>query len=62
VNEVWVNNVKQTTTTPALPSNIAANAGLALNVTYSVSAGYNYQVKLVSSKGNQFLYTGTAPT
>jgi flagellin-like protein len=62
VNEVWVNNVKQTTTTPSLPSNIGANAGLALNVTYAVSAGYNYQVKLVSSKGNQFLYTATAPT
>ena len=62
INEVWVNNAKQTTTNPNLPSNINANAGLALNVTINISAGYAYQVKLVSSKGNAFLYTGTAPT
>jgi flagellin-like protein len=62
INEVWVNNAKQTTMSPALPSNVNANAGLALNITINVAAGYAYQVKLVSSKGNQFLYTGTAPT
>jgi flagellin-like protein len=65
INEAWVNNVKQTTTNPALPTNpaIAANTGLTLNITMSsLSTGYSYQVKLVSSKGNQFLYTATAPT
>ncbi|MBS7632670.1 hypothetical protein KEJ15_03480 [Candidatus Bathyarchaeota archaeon] len=62
INEVWVNNVKRTTTNPALPEEIAANSGLALNVTMSITSGYNYQVKLVSSKGNQFLYTAVAPT
>jgi hypothetical protein len=62
INQVWVNNVRQTTTNPALPSNINANAGMALNITLPISAGYAYQVKLVSSKGNAFLYTGTAPT
>jgi hypothetical protein len=62
INEVWVNNGKQTTTSPVLPGNINANAGMALNITVNVAAGYAYQVKIVSSKGNAFLYTGTAPT
>ena len=65
VNEAWVNNLKQTNTNPALPTNppIGANSGLALNITMtSLSPGYSYQVKLVSSKGNAFLYTATAPS
>jgi hypothetical protein len=62
INEAWINNVKKTTTTPSLPSNIPANGGMLLNITTTVVNGNNYQVKLVSSKGNQFLYTGTAPT
>jgi flagellin-like protein len=63
VNEVWVNNIKQTATTPSLTPapNILANTGLALNITYTIVNGYNYQVKLVSSKGNQFLYSAVAP-
>jgi flagellin-like protein len=64
VNEAWVNNVKQSTFNPsnALPQNIAANAGYVLNITTTVTNGNNYQVKLVSSKGNQFLYSAVAPT
>jgi flagellin-like protein len=64
INEVWVNNVKQVTTNPTVPKDIPANSGLALNVTVTggLHVGYSYQVKLVSSKGNAFLYTGTAPT
>jgi hypothetical protein len=64
VNEAWVNNVRKTTTTPLLPSGgtIAANRGLVLNITsLTVTRGNNYQVKLVSSKGNQFLYSAYAP-
>jgi archaeal type IV pilus assembly protein PilA len=62
INEAWVNNNKMTTTTPTLPQNIAANGGLLLNLTTAVSNGYNYNVKLVSSKGNQFSYSAVAPT
>jgi flagellin-like protein len=64
INEIWVNNQKQTTISPTIPANgvISANQGIAFNVTTNVASGYSYQVKLVSSKGNQFLYTGTAPT
>jgi len=61
INEVWVNNIKQTTTTPTLSHNILANTGVALNITYTVLNGYNYQVKIVSAKGNQFLYSAVAP-
>jgi flagellin-like protein len=64
LNEAWVNNVKKTTTTPVIPSygTIAANAGMILNITsLNVVRGYNYQVKLVSSKGNQFMYSAYAP-
>jgi hypothetical protein len=41
---------------------ILANQGIAFNVTMNINSGYSYQVKLLSSKGNAFLYTGTAPT
>jgi flagellin-like protein len=63
INEAWVNNAKILTanTAPNLAQSILANTGLALNITTSVSQGYSYQVKLVSSKGNAFLYTATAP-
>jgi flagellin-like protein len=64
MNEVWVNNGKILTanTAPNLPQSILANAGLALNITTSVTNGFSYQVKIVSSKGNTFLYTATAPS
>ena len=64
INEAWVNNVKQTIFTPtdALPKDVAANKGYVLNMTYTVVNGNNYQVKLVSSKGNQFMYSAYAPT
>jgi len=65
INEAWINNVKYDNTAliPDLPNTLAANKGQDYNITMSdVVPGYSYQIKLVSSKGNQFLYTGTAPT
>ncbi len=62
INTVLVNNGAPTSTNPGLPSTIDANKGLALNITCAVNQGYSYQVKLTSSKGNTFLYTGTAPS
>jgi flagellin-like protein len=61
INEAWVNNAKQSITNPVLPKDIIANAGIVLNITTTITTGYNYQVKLVSSKGNAFLYTAVAP-
>jgi hypothetical protein len=63
INEAWVNNVKYTTVNPALPVAILPNNGQIFNITLgSMSNGYSYQVKLVSAKGNAFLYTATAPS
>ena len=64
INEIWVNNKKENTIDPTIPTEgvILANKGIAFNVTMEIDSGYSYQVKLVSSKGNAFLYTGTAPT
>jgi flagellin-like protein len=62
INEVWVNNVKQASISPALPDTLTANNQTMYTVAISVSAGYSYQVKLVSSKGNAFISTGTAPS
>jgi flagellin-like protein len=62
VNEVWVNNVKQASVLPIVPYTVTANNQTMFVVAISVSAGYSYQVKLVSSKGNAFISTGTAPS
>jgi flagellin-like protein len=67
INEAWVNSVKQTSVTDDLlanlPVTISANQGKVFNITLtSMSQGYSYQVKIVSSKGNTFLYTATAPS
>jgi deoxyribose-phosphate aldolase len=67
INEAWVNNAKQTSVKDDalnnLPVTIDANKGKVFNITMSsMSQGYAYQVKLISSKGNAFLYTGTAPS
>jgi flagellin-like protein len=64
VNEAWINNVKVTTfATAQSPGTIAANSGAVINMTaVTVANGYNYQVKLMSAKGNPFLYAAVAPT
>ncbi len=67
INEAWVNSVKQSNVKDDaladLPVTISANQGKIFNITLSsMSAGFSYQVKLISSKGNTFLYTATAPS
>ena len=62
INSIVVNNAAPTSVSPALPQSINANNGTAFTITCSVTQGYSYQVKLMSSKGNTFLYTGTAPS
>jgi len=58
INEVWVNGQKQTYTAQTVP----ANTGVEAQVTYTWVAGNNYQMKLISSKGNAFMYTAVAPS
>ena len=62
INEVWVNNSPYTSATTNVGESIAANSGIQFVITYTVNDGYNYQVKLVSSKGNTFMYTAVAPS
>ena len=63
INEVWVNNAKQTNNvSPTLAYTIQPNSQNMTIVTIKVDPGYSYQVKLVSSKGNAFISTGTAPS
>ena len=62
INEAWVNGAKQTTSLPSMPLSIGANEVKYLAIQYSWNNGSNYEVKLVSSKGNTFLRTETAPS
>ena len=62
INEAWVNNVKQASVTPILPSAVTGNNGTYFTVAMAVSTGFQYEIKLVSSKGNAFSRIGTAPT
>jgi flagellin-like protein len=59
ISEAWVNGEKQDNFTSVT---ISANSQEEISLTYNWTAGYNYEVKLVSSKGNAFLRTETAPS
>ena len=58
INQAWVNGVSQTITSLT----VEANSVEYLAIQYDWTAGYNYEVKLVSSKGNAFLRTETSPS
>jgi flagellin-like protein len=62
INEVWVNNVKQTNYVWDITMPVQGNKGGYLTITYTVVSGNQYEVKLTSSKGNTFIRTQTAPT
>ncbi|MEM1564934.1 MAG: archaellin/type IV pilin N-terminal domain-containing protein [Candidatus Bathyarchaeia archaeon] len=63
ISEIWVNGQKFTgNTSPALPLTVGANEVKYLSFQYTWQNGANYEVKLVSSKGNTFLRTETAPS
>jgi flagellin-like protein len=66
INEAYVNGVKinavvENNTANALPLSWAANTGKMLDITYSWTLGSNYEIKMISSKGNAFLRSGVAP-
>ncbi|MEM4703648.1 MAG: archaellin/type IV pilin N-terminal domain-containing protein [Candidatus Bathyarchaeia archaeon] len=62
INDAYINDVKKTSTNPALPATIPANSGIVLNITNTVTNGYNYKAELISSKGYHFTYTKVAPS
>lgn len=61
VTEVWVNDERKTTD-PLLPQTIYANTWLTLNISCNWLPGNTYEVKVISSRGNQFMYMTRAPS
>ena len=59
IEEIYVNGDLQETWTDV--GSIEANTEATIRVTMQFQDGYSYQFKLVSSKGNPFVYTATAP-
>jgi flagellin-like protein len=64
INEVWLNNAAIAAgSVTGEGESIAANSGKVFTISgLSIVDGNNYQVKLVSSKGNSFPYTAVAPS
>jgi flagellin-like protein len=58
IDEIWVGSEKKWTT----GETINANSQKIVKVTYGWSNGANYQVKVLTSKGNQFYLSGYAPS
>ena len=59
LSELWINGNKQTSFSS---TTVSANTQQVIHLTFAWTAGSKYEIKLVSSKGNQFYYTATAPT
>jgi len=57
LSEVWV-GPSRFTATETVPS----NGNLTKVISFNWSNGYNYQVKIVTTKGNQYYYSAVAPT
>ena len=66
ISYIYINDASATITTgyDALPVTLEANtAATSFNVTISdVIAGGNYEIKVVTSKNNPFMYTAVAPS
>jgi flagellin-like protein len=64
INEAWVNGAKQTSgvTFSEIGGTVSGNKGMTITISpYTWQDGANYQIRLVSSKGNQFTYPASAP-
>jgi flagellin-like protein len=59
VTEVHINNGDNVLTQSAT---VSANTQATLNVAQTWTNGNNYQIKLLTSKGNTFMYTAIAPS
>lgn len=58
MNEVSINNAYNWTISETIPPSETRTIGLQLNW----SAAYSYQVKVVTSEGDEYIYTATAPS
>jgi flagellin-like protein len=59
VSEVYINNGNDLLDTDAV---IAENAQQTITVTQAWAAGSSYQVRIVTTKGNPFVYQATGPS
>jgi flagellin-like protein len=64
INEVWVTPGGQQSTITYTPTSktAAANSGLSMVITFTSVNGGNYDIKLISAKGNSFTYRASAPS
>ena len=63
INEVWVNGSPKATAEVTYDPDTAvvgANLDVTLTIDHAVDVGSNYQVKIVSAKGNPFLFNAIA--
>jgi len=63
INEVWVNGSPIATDDVTYDPDttvVGANLDVTLTISHSVDVGSNYQVKIVSTKGNPFVYNAIA--
>jgi hypothetical protein len=61
INEVYVNDAKQNSTNPPLPTTILPKGELVLNISVNVAFGSDYKVRLVSSQ-DIFLVEACSPS
>ncbi|MCJ7559131.1 hypothetical protein MUO79_00755 [Candidatus Bathyarchaeota archaeon] len=65
IQEVWVNNADKTSVSANTAGGtlvINANQQIYITITYAWTAGDNYQVKLVTAKGNSFMRNAIPPS
>lgn len=68
INTVYVNNTQQLTWTcyvngvATSPATVPRDSGAQFNITTTVVAGSQYDIKLIDSLGNTYEYTGIAPS
>jgi len=60
LSEIWVGGTKEWTTGDTLSAN--EQKIIRVNLSTNWQQGNNYEIKVVTSKGNQFFYTATAPS
>jgi len=61
IAEVWINNEKQTFTVNSTNGVIPPKNRVTLSIFYAYSNGTNYDFKMVSERGNTYLFTATVP-
>jgi len=61
ISDAYVNNALQSNVTYTTSATVVANGQVTVTIAYDWASGDNYQMKLVTSAGNNFLYTAIAP-